>query len=418
MSTIKERIADFIACGEKIGKEEFHPANGGMIAYIAGPMFDQWTDELKIFNSRVLVNHPLHDKLECLCDKHNRVYDAHRQIMNLLKAIKAIEADDDFLNRVESGEVEEMSEEEKPRKVFISHSSKDKEYMIAFVELLEDIGMPDESIVCSSVPGHGIPGGTKTFVWLREQFLQCNLRVIFALSHNYYNSAASLNEMGAAWLTKATDTLLLLPGFDFDDIKGCVDSTEIGIKLDGADDELNHRLDELKDTLVSEYSLAQFSGSRWERRRGEFVDKVREIAQRRAEQQASENSAVDDSPVTEAVGIVASGKFPDHVPTDAAFLLVYAAEGDGQILKISTLGAGTSVSANGKQFMANSSQRESARWVEALDFLISQVWVKSTGHKGQVFELTGTGYNVADKLKEGMCIDTSKEPLEELKEFE
>ena len=118
------------------------------------------------------------------------------------------------------------------------------------------------------------------------------------------------------------------------------------------------------------------------------------------------------------MGIVTSGKFPDHVPTDAAFLLVYAAEGDGQIIKISTLGDGTSVSANGKQFMANSSQRESARWVEALDFLISQVCLKSTGHKGQVFELTGTRYNVADYLKENMCIDTSKEPLEELKEFE
>ena len=409
----KEKLVDFIACGEKIGREEYHPANDGMIEYIAGPKYDQWSDELKIFNSHVLINHPLHDKLENLCDNHNNIFGAHRQIMSLLKTV---EADDEFWNDLNSGEVNEMGESEKPRKVFISHSSKDKEYMIVFVELLEDIGMPDGSIVCSSVPGHGIPGGAKTFEWLREQFLQCNLRVIFALSHNYYDSAASLNEMGAAWLTKATDSLLLLPEFDFNDIKGCVDSTEIGIKLDGAEDELKHRLGELKDTLVSEYSLPVLSSSRWERHRDEFVRKVQEIAQRRGAQQEIESGMVVTE--TRTMGIVTSGKFPDHVPTDAAFLLVYAAEGDGQIIKISTLGDGTSVSANGKQFMANSSQRESARWVEALDFLISQVWVKSTGHKGQVFELTGTGYNVADYLKENMCIDTSKEPLEELKEFE
>lgn len=44
-------------------------------------------------------------------------------------------------------------------------------------------------------------------------------------------------------------------------------------------------------------------------------------------------------------------------------------------------------------------------------------WVKAVGHKGEIFELTGTGYNKADWLKDGMGIDTSKDPLVELKEF-
>lgn len=138
MVVAKEKLVDFIACGEKIGREEYHPANDGMIEYIAGPKYDQWSDELKIFNSRVLINHPLHDKLENLCDNHNNIFGAHRQIMSLLKTV---EADDEFWNDLNSGEVNEMGESEKPRKVFISHSSKDKEYMIVFVELLEDIGI-------------------------------------------------------------------------------------------------------------------------------------------------------------------------------------------------------------------------------------------------------------------------------------
>ena len=45
-------------------------------------------------------------------------------------------------------------------------------------------------------------------------------------------------------------------------------------------------------------------------------------------------------------------------------------------------------------------------------------WVKAVGYKGEIFELTGTGYSKADWLKNNMAIDTSKEPLDELKEFE
>lgn len=107
-----------------------------------------------------------------------------------------------------------------------------------------------------------------------------------------------------------------------------------------------------------------------------------------------------------------------NIPADSAFLLVYAADGDGQILKIQTLSSPTQICTSGKQFMADNSRRESARWVEALDRLVEWGWVKAVGYKGEIFELTGTGYDKADWLKECMGIDTSKEPLEELKEFE
>ena len=106
------------------------------------------------------------------------------------------------------------------------------------------------------------------------------------------------------------------------------------------------------------------------------------------------------------------------IPVEAAFLLVYAADGDGQILKTRTLSSPTQISTSGKQFMADNSNRESARWVEALDRLVEWGWVKAVGYKGEVFELTGTGYCKADWLKAGMEIDTSKDPLDELKEFE
>lgn len=107
-----------------------------------------------------------------------------------------------------------------------------------------------------------------------------------------------------------------------------------------------------------------------------------------------------------------------NVPVESAFLLVYAAEGDGQIIKTRTLSSPTQISTSGKQFMADNSTRESARWIEALDRLIEWGWVKAVGYKGEIFELTGTGYRKADWLKDGMEIDTSKDPLDELKAFE
>jgi len=287
--------------------------------------------------------------------------------------------------------------------------------MVALAEMLEDIGMPDGSFVCTSVPGHGIPNGARIFDWLRDQFLTCDLRVMFALSHNYYESAASLNEMGAAWITKATDTLLLLPGFGFGDIDGCVDKTEMGISFGMDDEELNHRLNLFKDNLIEEHNLAPITQARWDRHRNKFIAAVREIAAKRATEESSDEA--EDHIEDEHDPVIGKNDV-GNIPIEPAFLLVYAAAGDGQILKIQTLGAPTQVSTSGKEFMADMSQRESARWVEALDTLISWGWVKAVGRKGEVFQLTGTGYKKADWLKEGMQINTDNEPLEELKEFE
>ena len=302
------------------------------------------------------------------------------------------------------------AESERPHKLFISHSSKDKQYMVALVELLEGIGMPEGSLVCTSVPGYGIPGGEKIYDWLRKQFLSCDLRVLFALSHNYYDSPASLNEMGAAWVTKATDTLLFLPGFGHSDIQGCVDPQEMAISFGAGDEELKHRLSEFKDTLISEYHLPAIHQTKWERQRDRFINAVRGI-EGAGEKEAPVSETREPAPV---VGRTDVG----FIPVEPAFLLVYAAASDGRILKIRTLGAPPQVSAAGKQFMADLSHRESARWQEALDMLVQWGWVWPVGNKGAVYELTGTGYNEADLLRDGMKINTDHEPLDEMKEFE
>ena len=51
--------------------------------------------------------------------------------------------------------------ENKPHKLFISHSSKDAEYMKAFVDLLVAIGVHKNQITCTSVPQCNIPVGDR-----------------------------------------------------------------------------------------------------------------------------------------------------------------------------------------------------------------------------------------------------------------
>lgn len=201
------------------------------------------------------------------------------------------------------------------------------------------------------------PGGKKIYEWLREQLLNYNIHMIFMLSHNYYDSAASLNEMGAAWFAKTESTLVLLPGFGFSDIKGCIDSSEMGIALDGDINELKHRLGELKDNLCEEFKLSPMSATKWERYRDGFLGKIQsDVSKERIQEEKSDDSQLY-IPIVENYN-------NETVSVETAFLLVYAAAGDGRILRLATLGAPVQVSAAGKQFMADNSQRESAIWQE------------------------------------------------------
>ncbi len=168
-----------------------------------------------------------------------------------------------------------MSMNDKQNKVFVSHSSNDAGYVKAIVELLEDIGLGEGEIICSSVDAYKIPLGKSIYDYLAEQFQNYNLHILFVLSENYYASVASLNEMGAAWVLKHRYDAILLPGMQFDDVRGCIDRNQISIKLDSDEEELMHRLNELQKNIVEEFSKPAVNMGRWERKRGAFLSKVK-----------------------------------------------------------------------------------------------------------------------------------------------
>lgn len=96
ISPLQNRVIDFIERGEKIGKEEFHPAsNGFALSYIGGPNYDSWMSEINIFNDRYLGKHPLYHSIHSAFFHRNTNPSAHSNMMGYLHALAS---DNDFWN--------------------------------------------------------------------------------------------------------------------------------------------------------------------------------------------------------------------------------------------------------------------------------------------------------------------------------
>lgn len=160
-------------------------------------------------------------------------------------------------------------------KIFISHSSKDKKYVQALVVLLEQIGIKEDQLFCSSLAEYGIPLNNDIYEYLKAQFKEYALNVIFVLSDEYYRSPACLNEMGAAWILQSAYTTILLPNFDFKNIQGAINPNKVSIKLDNPD--LSARLNELKDNIVKIFGLSSISQTKWERCKDMFISNIQKM---------------------------------------------------------------------------------------------------------------------------------------------
>lgn len=84
-----------------------------------------------------------------------------------------------------------------------------------------------------------------------------------------------MNEMGAAWVLQSKFTTVLLPGFNFIEIKGAINPRKIGLKLDNDQADVKERLGQLKDTLLEEFDLPTITDVRWEKKRDNFINSLK-----------------------------------------------------------------------------------------------------------------------------------------------
>lgn len=73
-------------------------------------------------------------------------------------------------------------------------------------------------------------------------------------------------------------------------------------------------------------------------------------------------------------------------------------DANGNILSVRSLG-GRTIQVGGKNLITSNERREVAKWEAALKELIYQNLVSGIGHKGEIFEVTNLGYQVADMIK-------------------
>lgn len=69
----------------------------------------------------------------------------------------------------------------------------------------------------------------------------------------------------------------------------------------------------------------------------------------------------------------------------------------GTILHVSYIG-GTDIQTNGKNIIPSNERREVAKWEQALKELLNKGLIVAHGHKGEVFEVSNLGYQIADMI--------------------
>ena len=172
--------------------------------------------------------------------------------------------------------------ENKPKKIFISHASKDKKFTHALILLLNTLGFEEDDIFCSSEPGYWIKKGD-FFRVIKEQFEKNDLYVIFIQSPRFYASSVSLNEMGAAWAMHSEYYSFLTKDMEYENMNTVVNNHEIACKVDKED--AKDRLNDWQKEILKYFGKEEVANwSIWEQNRDEFLRTVRRIRYKKVEQ--------------------------------------------------------------------------------------------------------------------------------------
>jgi len=151
------------------------------------------------------------------------------------------------------------------KKIFISHSSKDKSIVEKFVDhiLMLGIGFSAEDIFCTSIEDMAIKNGEDIRCHIHTNIKDVDFSILL-ISQHYKKSEICINEMGAVWAYNNNVRLYLLPDVDFCEIGWLCDTRKADKLFDSI------VLDALKMELLTFYSLKD-KGTTWSRQRELFL---------------------------------------------------------------------------------------------------------------------------------------------------
>ena len=86
--TLRDVVAEFVQRGERIGVEEYHPAQKGFgFSFVSGPQYDMWMSEINTFNERYLKSHPLYSSIHSAYFHRKNRLSSHDDMIGHLKAL-------------------------------------------------------------------------------------------------------------------------------------------------------------------------------------------------------------------------------------------------------------------------------------------------------------------------------------------
>lgn len=337
------------------------------------PQFQEWIQQVVMYLQEIFDrthDQFIWDVIHNKCKKKMNGWNDKSIFAEIVGALKSVEKNMDKYYSIDVNNENKNGEHvvQRTAKIFISHSSKDKEYVTELVNLFKEMGLKQNDIFCSSVPGYDIGLNENIFDTLRGMFQDNDLYMIFIHSRNYYSSPVSLNEMGAAWVVKTKHCSLLLPEFDFSDMKGVVTSNTISIKIDADRSEVKNRLNQLYDELAKFFGIERNNTIVWEQARDLFIDKMNAI------------EVHVDSELSEAAKAIVCNAEKD----DKGMVLINKSL-DGTIIqagKISMNKVGV--------------RREEAKMISALQELIRAGFLSQSDNKGEIYQLTNKAYSYID----------------------
>lgn len=156
--------------------------------------------------------------------------------------------------------------------VFISHATKDKEIIDAFVDviLVGALSVTVDKIFCVSTDGMKIKSGEDWRNSINESLKSAKINFLI-ITPNYKESEVCMNEMGAAWVTSAKVIPLIVDPINYKSVGVIQEPNQIEKLID------ENSLDRIKDTVqeVLQIPIEQIKSDRWTVKKREFLSRVK-----------------------------------------------------------------------------------------------------------------------------------------------
>ena len=310
-----------------------------------------------------------------------------------VKKVKYSQLPSDVKMQTKNIKTNEASEMTVRNEIFISHRSSDAAVADMIKDFLVNTGIPNEKIFCSSLPGNDV--NEKISSEVKERLNRCSI-ILLILTKDFYESPYCLNESGIAWyLDHVVSIPIGLPEINSNNMLGFYSNDYRLRRLDN-DADISYLYDTAQNMLQAENIKHSIITQETKKLQSKYADYI-------SKRELSFSAQTHDTILSTSID------------KDAAVLLVYAAENNGEIFVSGSISRrGPSVEAGGYDFAEDDTPRECARWSGAVEKLEINRLINCPKKDGKYYRVTDKGFSFSDQAKVKWNIDVNKTPPENL----